>query len=507
VRRRRRPRGSASTRRRERFGRFGWGVIGIVLLVVVCYAVFTKLSVLNSSFTLHADFTTAASQIEQGSPVRIAGVNVGKVTAVGRGPDDGALVTMSIESDGLPIHNDATMKIRPRLFLEGNFFIDLSPGSPSAPVVEDGSTLPLSQTSVPVQIDQVLDIFTADPRTGMQQVIHGFGQTVNDGGAVGLQHIYREFAPTSIPLAEATEAAQGERPDDLSDFIAHAGSLAGTIAARNQQLGTLLQGFNQTMGAFADQQDNLKSTFADLNQTLSIANPTLSELDRALGPLRQFAIDIRPALNEAPSVLSHATPLLDAASRLLAPGVAPVLLRELGPAVSSLNLLEQKLPALLNLVKPVAQCVQDKVVPVLDESVDDGKLSTGQPVWQELVRYPVGLTSSGANFSGNGYGVRYSFGLSEQLVGTNLGSPDKLLMLGSTPLVGARPAYVPGSQPPMQPNANCEAQPLTSLAATNTPAPKPSFDIHLKPTTPWTSAQLTQHLTSSFASLAKVGKR
>jgi phospholipid/cholesterol/gamma-HCH transport system substrate-binding protein len=507
MRRRRRVRGSTSTRRRDRFGRFGWGVFGIVFLVVLVYAVFTKLSILNSSFTLRADFTTAASQIEQGSPVRIAGVNVGTVTAVGRGPDDGAAVTMAINSNGLPIHTDATMKIRPRLFLEGNFFIDLFPGSPSAPVVKAGGTIPLSQTSVPVQIDQVLDIFTQDPRTGMQEVIHGFGQAVNDGGAVGLQHIYREFAPTSIPLAEATEAAQGEQPDDLSDFIAHAGSLAGTIAARNQQLGTLLHGFNQTMGAFADQQDNLKATFADLDRTLSVANPTLTDLDRALGPLRQFAIDIRPALVQAPSVLDDATPLLNAASRLFAPNVAPVLLRELGPAVSSLNLLEQKLPALLNLVKPVAQCVQDKVVPVLDQPVDDGKLSTGQPVWQELVRYPVGLTSSASNFSGNGYGVRYSFGLSEQLVGTNLGSPDNLLMLGSTPLVGARPAYVPGSQPPMQPNANCESQPLTSLAATNTPAPKPSFDIHLKPTTPWTAAQLQQHLAASFAALKRAAKR
>ncbi len=175
--------------------------------------------------------------------------------------------------------------------------------------------------------------------------------------------------------------------------------LAGTIAARNQQLGTLLHGFNQTMGAFADQQDNLKATFADLNQTLSVANPTLTELDRALGPLRQFAIDIRPALVQAPSVLDDATPLLNAASRLFAPDVAPVLLRELGPAVSSLNLLEQKLPALLELIKPVARCVQDKVVPVLDEPVNDGKLSTGQPVWQELVRYPVGLDELGARTS------------------------------------------------------------------------------------------------------------
>jgi ABC-type transporter Mla subunit MlaD len=99
---RRRRDATQPARRRDSFGRFGWGLIGIIFLVLLCYAVFTKLSVLQSSFTLRADFTTAASQIEQGSPVRIAGVNVGKVTAVGRGPGDGALVTMAINSNGLP---------------------------------------------------------------------------------------------------------------------------------------------------------------------------------------------------------------------------------------------------------------------------------------------------------------------------------------------------------------------------------------------------------------------
>jgi phospholipid/cholesterol/gamma-HCH transport system substrate-binding protein len=463
--------------------------------------VFTKLNVLQSSFTVKAVFQTAASQLEAGSPVRIAGVNVGKVTAVGRGPGDTALATMSIQSSGLPIHTDATMKIRPRLFLEGNFFVDLFPGTPSAPLVKDGSTVPLSQTSTPVQIDQVLNTFTDNPRTGMQEIIKGLGTALQAGGARALATVYKQLAPASIPLAQTAEATQGVRPDDLRAFIVKAAGVAGVISARSANLGTLLSGFNQTMGAFAAQQNALKATFVDLNNTLSIANPTLTALDATLGPLRQFAIDIRPALAQAPRILDDATPLLNAARRLLSPSVAPVLLRELSPAVTSLDLLERNLPALLNLVTPVSRCVQQKVVPVLDQPVSDGKLSTGQPVWQELVRYPVGLTSAAQNYAGNGYGVRYSFGLSEQLLGTNLGSPDNLLALGSTPLVGARPLYVPGSQPPMQPNADCQSQPLTSLAATNAPVAAPDHVLHLKRTAPWTPAQLRTHLRTSLDAL------
>ncbi len=488
-------------RRPSRFGRFGWGLIGIIVIVAITYAVFTKLSVLSSGFTIKGIFNTAASQIQSGSPVRIAGVNVGKVTAVGRGPGNTAEATMNIQSGGLPIHSDATMKIRPRLFLEGNFFVDLFPGTPSAPDVSSGHTFGLSQTSTPVQIDQVLNMFTIDPRIGMQEVIKGFGTSLQDGGAQALANVYQRLAPASIPLAEATEAAQGEQPGDLRDFIVKAAEIAGTLSVRSGQLGTLLSTFNQTMGAFAAQQSNLKATFVQLNNTLSAAGPTLTELDRVIPPLTQFAVAIRPALEKAPSVLNDATPLLDAAGRLLAPSVAPVLLSELSPALSSLDQLERQLPALLNLVTPVGQCVANKVVPVVDQPVNDGQLSTGQPVWQELARYPVGLTSSAQNYTGNGYGVRYSFGLSEHLIGTNLGSLDNLLELSSTPISGARPQYTPGSQPPLQPNADCTTQPLTSLAASNVPAPKASFDITLKRAKPWTGKQLAMHLRDSLAKL------
>ena len=40
---------------------------------------------------------------------------------------------MDIQQNGLPIHADATVDIRPRIFLEGNFYVDLKPGTPERP--------------------------------------------------------------------------------------------------------------------------------------------------------------------------------------------------------------------------------------------------------------------------------------------------------------------------------------------------------------------------------------
>ena len=92
-----------------------------------------------SPFVLKAVFTTE-TELHIPSPVRIAGVDVGEVTSVKPlgGNSRAAVVTMDINNNGLPIHADATAGILTRIFLEGNFYVDLHPGTPNAPVLELG---------------------------------------------------------------------------------------------------------------------------------------------------------------------------------------------------------------------------------------------------------------------------------------------------------------------------------------------------------------------------------
>ena len=85
---------------------------------------------------------------------------------------DAAVVVLQIDDDGLPLHEDATAKIRPRIFLEGNFFVDLKPGSPSAPELEDGGTIEVTQTATPVQLDQVLTSLQSDTRQDLKDVLN-----------------------------------------------------------------------------------------------------------------------------------------------------------------------------------------------------------------------------------------------------------------------------------------------------------------------------------------------
>ena len=129
---------------------FAIGLISLVLVTAATYFAFTKANPFDDPYTLTGVFEHA-NEIKPRSPVRIAGVNVGKVTTVEPFEDGSGLarVKMEINEDGLPIKKDANLKIRFRIFLEGNYFVDLHPGTPSAPELPTGSTIPRTKPPPP----------------------------------------------------------------------------------------------------------------------------------------------------------------------------------------------------------------------------------------------------------------------------------------------------------------------------------------------------------------------
>ena len=126
---------------RQRLSSFGAGVLAIVLLTVASTVGWFRLNPFEQSNTVRAEFAQV-SNLSARSPVRIAGVEVGKVTKVEPRKAGGARVTMELKDAALPLHTDARLKVRSRIFLEGNFFVDLQPGTPGAPVLDEDGVIP-----------------------------------------------------------------------------------------------------------------------------------------------------------------------------------------------------------------------------------------------------------------------------------------------------------------------------------------------------------------------------
>ncbi|HLJ03908.1 MAG TPA: MlaD family protein, partial [Solirubrobacteraceae bacterium] len=273
--------------RRTRLTPFWAGVVGAVLLLAFTYAGFTKFAnPFSSPYEVHAIFASA-NGLRPDSLVRIAGVNVGKVTSIQpvsscrtgqQSPCPAADVTMTIDSGGQPIHEDATFAIRPRIFLEGNFFVDVHPGSPSAPTAPGGFTFPIQQGVEPVQLDQVLTSLQSDTRHNLQILLQQYGVAVKKGGPA-----YRASIQYWLPAYQYSAAVAhdllGEQPHDLSGWIDSGGAVSQALDAQPSSLRNLVSDFNTTAAAFARENQALQQAVAELPHTIDVAIPAFNALN------------------------------------------------------------------------------------------------------------------------------------------------------------------------------------------------------------------------------------
>src|SRR6185436_11219921 len=202
-------------------------------------------------YELNATFSNSAN-IAKNSPIRIAGVDVGKVIATERDGNN-TKVTFTVDDSGQPIHDDAFAAIRPRIFLEGNFFIELDPGSPSAPDMDSGGTIPVSHTSTAVQLDEVLTALQSPVRADLSRLLESYGTALTHEptaaedatqlpevqgktGAEGLNGAFRYGGPAGRYSAQVNNALLGTSPGDLSRLIAGTGRTFAAFARHEADL-------------------------------------------------------------------------------------------------------------------------------------------------------------------------------------------------------------------------------------------------------------------------------
>lgn len=460
------------------------GVVVLVLTAIVVYFGFTKHIPFTHGYRLKAVFSSAVN-IRRSSPVRIAGVDVGKVSSISREGNAG-VVTMEIQSSGLPIHSDATVKIRPRTFLEGNWFVELQPGSPSAKVVSSGYTLPITQTSDPVQLDQVLDALNTDTRTDLQNFLIGFGdgftrkpdaaenaeqdpEVYGLNGAQALNRAYQRGPAALRATAVLNQAITGTVPHDLSKLVASIGKVTAALNVHEQQLGELIGNFNAFFRSFATESAALRTTVAELPSSLFAIDRGFAALEAALPPTRTFALDILPGVKNTNAMIAATLPWLEQVKGSLAPselgGVAEGLV-EAAPVLAKINAEQTPLYNQANLLN---KCQTNVIFPAGNAKLQDGTSTTGVEDYKEFWYSLVGLNSIGQGFDGNGSFAHFLLSSSGQTVrsapvsilNTKLQGL-RLLAKATLPPLGTRPAY-PSVEPPYKPSEPCYKQALPNF--------------------------------------------
>jgi phospholipid/cholesterol/gamma-HCH transport system substrate-binding protein len=443
------------------------GLVALAVTVVVVYFGFTKAIPLRSHYEVRAAFASS-NNLRPGSPVRIAGVEVGKVTGVERTERgaSGAIVTMRIQDKGRPVHSDATAKIRPRIFLEGNFFVDLTAGSPSAPELEDGGTIPVQQTATPVQLDEVVTALQSDTREDLKILLREYGKGLEGAGAQGFNDSIQYWQPAYRDSAIVNEALLGETGHDLSGYVDKAGATAKALDRNRAQLKSLISDFNTTAAAFAREDGNLQAAIAELPRTLRAAQPALGALNEAFPPLRALAVELRPGVQSSGPTLDAALPFVHELRGLLSEQELRGLAADLRPTVPDLAALVERSVPLYRQVRRAAGCQNDVIHPWSMDTIQDKQFPAQGKVFEEAPKPLPGLAGESRSADANGSWFRVLAAGGKNLVTLKPG----VFATTPEPLLGANPPK-PKSRPPLNAHVPCETQQAPDLR-TN-PAPPP----------------------------------
>jgi phospholipid/cholesterol/gamma-HCH transport system substrate-binding protein len=443
------------------------GLIALAVTFVVVYLGFTKSIPFRSHYEVKAAFASS-NNLRPGSPVRIAGVEVGKVTKVAplREGSDGAIVTMRIAKKGLPLHEDAKFAIRPRIFLEGNFFVDVSPGSASSPEASKDHTFPVQQTKTPVQLDQVLTALQSDTREDLKVLLREYSSALEDKGAKGFNDSIPYWEPAYRDSAIVADAALGEGDHDLSQYIDSAGATAAALDRHGEQLKSLVTDFNTFAGSLARENGNLSAAIAELPRTLSAARPALGELNASFPALRGLAKDLRPGVRSSGPTLDAATPFVGQLRGLVSEPELRGLTRDLRPTVPALAKLTDDSVALAREGRRLASCQNEMIVPTANDKIGDPIFPTDQKVFEEAPKPFVGLAGESRSGDSNGQWFRVLTAGGTNLVTLRPG----MFATTALPINGAIPPK-PKTRPPLNADAPCELQERPDLRAKSSNPP------------------------------------
>jgi phospholipid/cholesterol/gamma-HCH transport system substrate-binding protein len=446
------------------------GAIALGLILVAVFFAFNKGNPFSHPYELNAVFESA-NNLGENSPVRVAGIEVGKVKKVeSLGNGSGlAKVTMEIDDAGLPIRRDARLKIRSRLFLEGNYFVDLQPGTPSADELKSGSTIPPSQTAYPVQFGQVLTALQSDTRDDLQILFRELSRGYSGTAPGGLRELFRNQETAYRSTALVNAALLGRDRHDLRRLLDGQAKVFGALSHDERALASLVTDLNTTVGALASQAANLRLVVPALRDVLRVGEPALRSLDGALPSIRAFARDALPGARSSRATLDAQIPFIRQARGLVSEPEARGLTRDLRPTIPALAQLNRSSARTFEQTRALSSCQNRVLLPFARTPINDPAFAdthSGDPFYKESPRAFVGLAGESRQADANSAFFRVLAGTGPTTV-FSTGENGELLF-GQLPqaIAGTRPPKPP-SAPVFRPDVPCETQEAPDL---NSPA-------------------------------------
>lgn len=268
----------------------------------------------TSYYTLNATFPTDNAVVPGlGEPVNVAGVHVGEIAGVQLHGGRGTL-RMDINPSVLPrVYADAAAALVPNTPLK-DMEVDIIPGHRSAGPLRAGAPIPVSETTIPIDSDDLLNALDTDTRTWLTSLITDNYEGLH-GRAPQLRSLLRALGPTTADV-HAIGDELAVRRHAIAHLVHNLSILTRAANSQDASLRTVAVAGERTLHALASQNTALHDAVEQLPGTLTVTRHTLGDTAAFANELGPTATALQPSIRRLPSVL-HDLPTLFKGTALL----------------------------------------------------------------------------------------------------------------------------------------------------------------------------------------------
>ena len=199
-----------------------------------------------------------------------------------------------------------------------------------------GATIPVGQTTIPTDADELLAGLDGDTRAWFTSLLTELDAGTRGRGA-DIRALLRNLGPTAADTRQIGDLLAARR-HELSSLVHNLGVLGQATAAKDNQLQTVVQAGRQTLGALAGQDVALQQSLQRLPPTLATTRQTLTDLATLSNQLGPTASALVPTARNLPTLLRQSNTLFS--------GAALLPLDQIQPFINAVTPLAGQLPGL-----------------------------------------------------------------------------------------------------------------------------------------------------------------
>lgn len=275
------------------------GIIGIAGLLAIAMIALNSGAIIRhfTQTTYHADFSDAGG-LAPGDSVVVGGLTMGSVQAV-QLQGDHVHVTFTLRHGGTM--GQATGASISTATLLGTKELEVEPNGPGT--LAAGTTIPMSRTQSPYDLDQILTTLTNKASAiNAGQVAQAF-----DTIATTLKNSPPELRSTLSGVRRLSQTI-ASRDGELTQLLSSASNVTGLLATRSQQINILIDDGNQLLNTLYERRAQIRDLLVNVTAVvdqvkgLSLDNqqkigPALSQLQGVVNLLNANATNITKTIN------------------------------------------------------------------------------------------------------------------------------------------------------------------------------------------------------------------